>query len=107
MIIGGDDEELTKEVIESLHKSIRFVTLAGDYEDSIEDISNYILEKLVYPFFYSKKIHKILRNYSIIINLKDKNCIDIDKLRTKAIIFDFGIRNTFTELGNIRKERLL
>ncbi len=56
MIIGGDDEELTKEVIESLHKSIRFVTLAGDYEDSIEDISNYILEKkLVYPFFLFQK----------------------------------------------------
>lgn len=103
VLIIGDDEELTKEVIESLYKEVRFITLAGDYENSIEDISKYILEKTGLSIFYSKNIEKILKNYSIIINLKSKAYIDISKLRGKTMIFDLSIEKGLKGTTNSRK----
>lgn len=91
ILIIGDDKELTKGIIESLYKEVRFITLAGDDEDTIEKISNYMLEKTGLSIFYSKKIDKILTNYSIIINLKDNYYLNTDKFRKKAIIFDCSI----------------
>ncbi len=107
ILIIGDDEELTKEVIESLHKEVRFITLVGDYENSIESISKYILEKTGLSVFYSKNILKILKNYSIIINLKIKTCIDMSQLRRKAIVFDFSIGKVFSKSIDRRKEALI
>lgn len=107
VLVIGDDEELTKEVIESLHKEIRFITLVGDYENSIENISRYILEKTGLSVFYSKDIHKILKNYSIIINLKSKICIDVNQLRRKAVVFDFSIEKALNKSTNRKKEVLI
>lgn len=101
VLIIGDDEELTKQIIESLYKEIGFITLAGDYESTIENISKYILEKTGLSIFYSKNLDKILGNYPIIINFKDNYYLNIGKLREKAIIFDFsmtkGLRDQINE----------
>ncbi|CCQ94800.1 hypothetical protein CULT_2040006 [[Clostridium] ultunense Esp] len=101
VLIIGEDEILTKQIIEALYKEVRFITLAGDYGDIIGDISEYIMEKTGLSIFYSKKVDKILTNYSIIINLKDNYYLNVNKLRQKAIIFDFsiskGIRNQANE----------
>ncbi len=90
VLIIGDVEEITKEVIEVLYKEVRFVTLVGDDENSIENISKYILEKTGLSLFTPKNIDKILTNYSIIINLKDDGYIDINKVKKEAIVFDFS-----------------
>lgn len=101
VLIIGDDEILTRQMIEALYKEVRFITLAGDYENIIEDISKYIMEKIGLSIFYSKKVDKILTNYSVIINLKDNYYLNVNKLRQKAIIFDFsiskGLRNQAIE----------
>ena len=91
ILIIGDEEQSTKEIIERLYKDVRFITLAGDYDNIIENISKEMMEKYGLSIFYSKKVDNILTNYSIIINLKDNYYFDMDKLRNKAIIFDFSI----------------
>jgi hypothetical protein len=91
VLILGDEEETIKEVIEALHKEVRFVTLVGANKDSIESISKYILEKTGLSLFTSKNIDKILANYSIIINLKDNNYIDINRVKKEALVFDLSI----------------
>ena len=66
ILIIGDDEELTKEVIESLHKEVRFITLVGDYENSIESISKYILEKTglsVFILKHTQNFEKLFHNH--------------------------------------------
>lgn len=97
VLIIGDDEELIKRVIESLHKEIRFITIVGDYEKGIENIYKYILEKTGLSLFYSKNIDKILTNYSIIINLKDNTCIDINNIKKNALIFDLSTKKEFSK----------
>ncbi|WP_317922383.1 hypothetical protein [Tepidimicrobium xylanilyticum] len=91
VLIIGDEENLTKEIIESLYKIVGFITIAGDYDNVIDDMYSYILEKTGLSIFYSKKINKILTNYPIIINLKDNYDLNVDKLRKSVIIFDFSI----------------
>lgn len=91
ILIIGDEENLTKKMIESLYEYVGFITLAGKYETTIEDISSYILNKTGLSIFYSKKIDRLLPNYSIIINLKDYYQLNLDKVRKKALIFDLSI----------------
>ena len=94
-----------QEGIPTIRELLNKVTLSGDYEDSIEDISNYILAKTGLSIFYSKKVHKILKNYSIIINFKSEEHIDINQLRKKAIVFDFSIEKAFKQSNNRRERR--
>lgn len=104
VVIIGDDEELTKKLIESLCKDIRFITVTGDYEeDEIENIYEYILEETGLSIFYSKNIDRILTNYSIVINLIDNYYFNCEKLRDEAIIFDFSINKQFS--NSIKRNR--
>lgn len=91
ILIIGNEEELIIKVIEALYKEVRFITLIGDNKNSIENISKYTLKKMGLSIFYSKNIDRILKNYSVIINLKDNVSLDTNKLRKKVIIFDFSI----------------
>lgn len=91
VLIFGDDEKLMKEFILSLTKEVKFITLVGDSRETIEDISKFVLEKTGLSIFHSKNIDKILKNYSIIINLKDNIKINENKIRKEAVIFDFSL----------------
>ena len=99
VLIIGDEEEVTKELIEALSQEVRFITLVGDYENSIDNIYEYILEKTGLSIFYSKRIDRILTNYSIIINLKDKYSLNMNRIRKEALIFDFSMEKG---LANIK-----
>lgn len=91
VLIIGDDEKETKEIIEAIYKEVGFVTITGPYSKDIADnIYETILEKTGLSIFYSKNIDKILKNYSIIINLIDDCSIDLSKIRKEAILFDFS-----------------
>ncbi|MBZ2176050.1 hypothetical protein K8M07_12450 [Schnuerera sp. xch1] len=103
VLIIGDDKECTKKVIESICKDISFITLTGYYEDDeIENIYEYILENTGLSIFYSKNIDRILTNYSIVINLIDNYCLNTQKLRKEAIVFDLSIDGKITSniIGN-------
>lgn len=91
------DKNITENFILNLSKEVRYITLVGDNEDIIEDnediiedISKTILEDTGLSIFHSKNIDRILKNYSIIINLDENIEINIDKFRKTAIIFDFS-----------------
>lgn len=106
ILILGDDEELTKKVIESIYKNIGFVTISGQYkEEDIENIYEYILDKTGLSIFYSKNIDRILTNYSIIINLIDNYNINFNNVRGEVIIFDFSISKQFSK--NIKQNSKL
>ena len=102
-LIIGDEEELIKELIEALYKEIRFITLVGEDEDSINRISKHVLEKTGLSISYSKNIDKILINYSIIINLKDKINIDMQKVRRGALVFDLSIKKGFCNINRNKR----
>jgi len=91
VLVIGNKEEVTKKVIESICKVVRFVTITGNFQkESVENIYQYILEKTGLSVFYSKNIDRILTNYSIIINLIDNCRLNNKTLRNDAIIFDFS-----------------
>mgnify|MGYP000441968961 CR=1 FL=1 len=91
VLVIGNNEEVTKKVIESICKVVRFVTITGNFQkESVENIYQYILEKTGLSVFYSKNIDRILTNYSIIINLIDNCRLNNKKIRNGAIIFDFS-----------------
>ena len=87
------DKKITENFILALCKDAKFITLAGDNEKIIEDISKSILENTGLSIFYSKNIDRILKNYSIIINLNENTEINMAKVRKGAIIFDFSFEN--------------
>ncbi len=91
VLIIGNDEEETKEIIELICKDIRFITITGPYNKAmVDNIYEYILERTGLSIFYSKNIDKILINYSIIINLIDNYSIDLKRIRKGAILFDLS-----------------
>lgn len=97
-LIIGDDEELTKKVIDSICKDIRFITIAGEYnQENVHSIYEYVLQNTGLSIFYSKNASKILTNYSIIINLIDNCNIDFSSFRNEAIIFDLSISKQFSK----------
>jgi hypothetical protein len=102
ILIIADEEELTIEIIKAIHREVRFVTLIGDDENDIKNITKNILDNTGLSLFCSKNIDKILTNYSIIINLNDNICFDIDKVGKEAIIFDLSIGK---KICNIIKSR--
>jgi len=96
-LIVGKEEKLTIKTIESICKNVRFITIAGDYEEeSVERIYQYVLEQTGLSIFYSKSIDKILTNYSIIINLIDNCKLNVKKIKNDAIIFDLSIDKQFS-----------
>lgn len=101
-LIIGDDEKQTKDLIESVYREVRFITITGKYSDvTIDNIYKHTLERTGLSVFYSKNIDKILTNYSIIINLIDNYSIDFRKLRSETVVFDFSFNK------NLRKDALL
>lgn len=102
VLIIGDEEEITKEIIQYLCKEVKFITLAGDYDSIIDNISKDILEMTGLSIFYSKNIDRILTNYSIIINLKENCYLNLKRLRKEAVVFDFSIGRG---ISNIMRDR--
>jgi hypothetical protein len=91
------DKKITENFILALCKDAKFITLAGDNEKIIEDISKSILENTGLSIFYSKNIDRILKNYSIIINLNENTEINMAKVRKGAIIFDFSFEKVLKD----------
>ena len=103
VLIIGNGDKLIEELICTLHKEISFITLVGDDEVAIENTSQSVFKRTGLSIFCSRNIDKILTNYSIIVNLKDDNPININRLRRGAIIFDFSINKGFSK--NIKNRR--
>lgn len=103
VLIIGNGDKLIEELICTLHKEISFVTLVGDDEVAIENISQSVFKRTGISIFCSRNIDKILTNYSIIVNLKEENPINVNKFRRGAIIFDFSTRKGFSR--NIKNRR--
>lgn len=96
-LIIGREEELTQKAIEAICKDVSFITIIGDFDkEDVERIYQHVLEKTGLSIFFSKKIDRILTNYSIIINLIDNCSINTRRLRNDAIIFDFSIDKQFS-----------
>ena len=91
ILIIGEDGDLTRQLIQVLSREARFLTLVGEDENYIQDLVQEIYNATGLSIFYSKNIDRILTNYSIIINLKDNQYINLNNLKSKCLIFDFSI----------------
>ncbi|QQY79469.1 hypothetical protein [Keratinibaculum paraultunense] len=91
ILIIGEGDTLTEELVYALHKSVSFISIAGEDKEAIENISQSIFKKTGLSIFYTQNIDKILINYPIIVNLKDDVLTYLNKFRRGSIIFDFSI----------------
>ena len=89
LIIGEDDPSFYL-LVENLSKGIGFLTVTDEKRNYIDELTSNTLEKTGLSIFYSQNVDKILSNYSIIINFKEKNIIDSNKLRKKSVVFDLS-----------------
>lgn len=91
ILIIGEGDILTEELVYVLHKNVNFISISGEDKEAIENISQSIFKKTGLSIFYTQNIDKILINYPIIVNLKDDALVCSNKFRRGAIIFDFSI----------------
>ncbi len=91
ILIIGEGDILTEELVYALHKNVNFISISGEDKEAIENISQSIFKKTGLSIFYTQNIDKILINYPIIVNLKDDALVCSNKFRRGAIIFDFSI----------------
>ena len=84
------EKNITEKFILALSKEAKFITLVGDDEKIIEDISKSLFESTGLSIFHCKNIDRILKKYFLIVNLNENKKIDINKLRREAILFDFS-----------------
>lgn len=94
LIIGEDDPSFYL-LVENLSKGIGFLTVTDEKRGYIDELTSNTLEKTGLSIFYSQNVDKILSNYSIIINFKEKNIIDSNKLRKKSVVFDLSRNKIF------------
>ncbi|HHV39131.1 MAG TPA: hypothetical protein GXX70_06555 [Tepidimicrobium sp.] len=98
VLILGNCGELTKDIIETICTKVRFITLAGENNGSIENLIDEVFNSIGLSIFYSRKVEDILPNYSIIINLGEDISIDLNKIKERAIVFDFSLDNIVNKL---------
>lgn len=97
ILIISDDSFLTYDLIRNLSGEARFLTVTGEDEKWIEDISYKIYDTTGLSIFYTKNIDRILKKYDIIINLSEYILVNIDKLRGNVIVFDLSFENILTQ----------
>lgn len=97
VLIISDDSSLTYDLIRNLSDEVRFLTVIGEDEKWIEDISHKIYETKGLAIFYTKNINRILKKYDIIINLSEYIFVDVDKLRGNVIVFDLSYEHILTK----------
>lgn len=97
ILIISDGSSQTYELILKLSKEVRFLTVIGEDEEKIKQISEKIYNNTGLSIFFTKNIDKILTNYNIIINLKDNISLDLEKLRSKPIVFDLSLENNLSK----------
>lgn len=107
ILVIGDDGHLTYDLVSQLSKEIRFLTVIGDDEKWIEDISKKTYDDTGLSIFYTENVNKILKNYSIIINLNEYMYIDIGKLRGKTIVFDLSFQKVLADKINKYNKNIL
>lgn len=90
VLILCDNKEVTKKIIKTISKSVRFITISGCDKNSNEEIYEFILEEIGLSLFYPYDIQRILENYNIIINFLDNLALDFSKVKRNCIIFDFS-----------------
>lgn len=97
ILIISDGSPQTYELILNLSKEVRFLTVVGDDETKIKQISENIYNNTGLSIFFTKNIDRILTNYNIIINLKDKLLLDLKNLRSKPIVFDLSLEKNLSK----------
>ena len=102
ILIISDRSPRTFELIYKLSKEVRFLTVIGENEEKVKQISEKIYNNTGLSIFFAKNIDKILTNYNIIINLRDEILLDLKNLRSKPIVFDISLeKNLSNELKKL------
>lgn len=107
VLIISDDSFLTYDLIRSLSDEVRFLTVAGEDEKWIEDISRKIYDTTGLSIFYTKNIDRILKRYDIILNLSEYIFVDIDKLRGNVIVFDLSFEHILAQQARKINSKIL
>jgi hypothetical protein len=92
ILVICDEKEMTKRIIKEVAKDFRFIAAIG-CEEYNDEIYEYILEETGLSLFYPANIHKILSQYSIIINFTGELEFDISNAKRNAIVFNFSKTN--------------
>lgn len=96
ILIISDGSPKTYELIFKLSKEVSFLTVIGEDEEKVKQISEKIYKDTGLSIFCAKNIDKILTNYNIIINLRDEIILDLKNLRSKPIVFDLSLEKNLS-----------
>ncbi|WP_042681036.1 hypothetical protein [Anaerosalibacter massiliensis] len=107
ILIISDNSFLTYDLIKDLSNRFKFLTIVGNDGYWIEDISKKIYDTTGLSIFYTRDINRILKNYSIIINLNEDVLIDIYKLKSTTIVFDLSIKKLLARRINSSNKNIL
>lgn len=107
ILIISDNSFLTYDLIKDLSNRFKFLTIVGNDGYWIEDISKKIYDTTGLSIFYTRDINRILKNYSIIINLNEDVLIDIYKLKSTTIVFDLSIKKLLARRVNSSNKNIL
>lgn len=106
LIICGELEKST-ELIRTLSKNLRFISIIGSDEVVLEQIYEKILEDTGISLFQPVNLENTIKNYSIIINLAEDVFTGLKNIRRKAIIFDCSISKHLTDLVDSSKNNII
>ena len=95
LLIIGEDLDIIKDVAIKMSDKFKFISIYGMDEDKNEDLYDSILESKGISIFSPTDLSKVIRSYSVIINLSDFvfNESNYRRAKKSAIIFDFCNKN--------------
>lgn len=106
LIICGQLEK-SLDLIRTLSKDLRFISIIGNDGVILEQIYETILEDTGISLFQPVNIVNSIKNYSIIINLSEDVFTNLKNIRRKATIFDCSISKHLTDLVNSSKNNII
>lgn len=93
LLIVGEDSKTIKQFAVNISNQFKFISIYGVDED--DDVYDFILENTGVSAFFPTDLNKVIKNYSVIINLSDYifDSSYYEKTKRSTIVFDFGNTN--------------
>ncbi len=105
VLIISDDTFDTKKIALEIAKEIKYLTVEGENEIFNKKLYDEILMGTGLSIYVTHNSNKRIGNYNFIINFSENSKIDINKIKKRAVVFDFGIgRILSTKIRAKRKD---
>lgn len=99
LIIGENKDQLLNTINQVAHL-LRFISLIGIDQAGQDEIYQEVLETTGLSILQPKKYESDLKKYDVIINLSDKQLVDVSRIKRESIVFDLSLSKNLTSIKN-------